>query len=300
MNNLVAIETIFVDLLFWGVLAAVIFFWTEIIGKQKWARLAGAAGMALGFVGSIGAMVMRYYYAGYPPLSNLFESLLGLIFALLGIYLFIEWRMKPKYFGAAAAPMAFLLIGFASILPARLKDAHPLMPALQSYWLKIHVSLMLISYAAFFLAFGAAVVYLILHARNKRDEQGGGTGGGTLALEGGSTFGQTRTQSTALAFFDEITYRLILLGFPVLALGIITGGIWANAAWGTYWSWDPKETWSLITWLVYAGYLHARTTRDWRDQRSAIFAIVGFVSVLVTYLGVNYLAQGLHTYGSLL
>lgn len=297
MNNLVAIETIFVNTLFWGVLAACVFFWTEIIAKQAWARLAGTLGMAVGLVGAIGAMVMRYYYAGYPPLSNLFESLLGLIFALLAIYLFIEWRMKPKYFGAAAAPLAFLLIGFASILPARLKDAHPLMPALQSYWLKIHVSLMLISYAAFFLSFGAAVVYLILHYRNKRNDQGGG---GTLALEGGSTFGQTRTQSTSLVFFEEITYRLILLGFPILALGIITGGIWANAAWGTYWSWDPKETWSLITWLVYAGYLHARTTRDWRDQRSAIFAIVGFVSVLVTYLGVNYLAQGLHTYGSLL
>lgn len=297
MNNLVAIETIFVNTLFWGVLAACVFFWTEIIAKQAWARLAGTLGMAVGLVGAIGAMVMRYYYAGYPPLSNLFESLLGLIFALLAIYLFIEWRMKPKYFGAAAAPLAFLLIGFASILPARLKDAHPLMPALQSYWLKIHVSLMLISYAAFFLSFGAAIVYLILHYRNKRNDQGGG---GTLALEGGSTFGQTRTQSTSLVFFEEITYRLILLGFPILALGIITGGIWANAAWGTYWSWDPKETWSLITWLVYAGYLHARTTRDWRDQRSAIFAIVGFVSVLVTYLGVNYLAQGLHTYGSLL
>jgi cytochrome c-type biogenesis protein CcsB len=297
MNNLVAIETIFVNILFWGVLAACIFFWAEIIGKLAWARLAGAVGMGLGLLGSIGAMVMRYYYAGYPPLSNLFESLLGMIFALLAIYLVIEWRMKPKFFGAAAAPLAFLLIGFASVLPARLKDAHPLMPALQSYWLKIHVSLMLISYAAFFLAFGAAVVYLILHRRGNRDDQGGG---GTLALEGGSTFGQTRTQSTTLAFFDEITYRLILLGFPLLALGIITGGIWANAAWGTYWSWDPKETWSLITWLVYAGYLHARLTRDWRDQRAAIFAIVGFVSVLVTYLGVNYLAQGLHTYGSLL
>lgn len=300
MNNLVAIETIFVNTLFWGVLAACFFFWAEIIGKQTWGRLAGTLAMGVGLIGSIGAMVMRYVYAGYPPLSNLFESLLGMIFALLVIYLVIEWRMKPKFFGAAAAPLAFLLIGFASVLPARLKDAHPLMPALQSYWLKIHVSLMLISYAAFFLAFGAAVVYLILHKRQHNDQQGGGTGGGTLALEGGSTFGQTRTQSTTMAFFDEITYRLILLGFPLLALGIITGGIWANAAWGTYWSWDPKETWSLITWLVYAGYLHARLTRDWKDQRAAIFAIVGFVSVLVTYLGVNYLAQGLHTYGSLL
>ena len=181
MNNLVAIETIFVNTLFWGVLAACVFFWTEIIAKQAWARLAGALAMGVGLVGSIGAMVMRYVYAGYPPLSNLFESLLGLIFALLAIYLFIEWRMKPKYFGAAAAPLAFLLIGFASILPARLKDAHPLMPALQSYWLKIHVSLMLISYAAFFLAFGAAVVYLILHYRDKRNDQGGTGGGGTLA-----------------------------------------------------------------------------------------------------------------------
>ncbi|HEY9897694.1 MAG TPA: c-type cytochrome biogenesis protein CcsB [Pantanalinema sp.] len=300
MNNLMQLEELFITILFWSVLASSVLFMVENIGKQVWARWVGAAGMGVGLICATVSMVLRYVYAGYAPLSNLFESLVFLIFGMLAIYLVVHFTLKPKVFGVVAAPLTMLLIGFASVLPARIKDAHPLMPALQSYWLKIHVSLMLISYAAFLLAFAAAVIYLFLYyGKGKKENHGGGaSGGGMLVLEGGPTV--EGKLSAQMLFLDDLTYRLTLVGFPVLAIGIITGGMWANHAWGTYWSWDPKETWALITWLVYAGYLHARLTRDWRDHRAAWMSVVGFVSVLVTYLGVNYLAQGLHTYGSLL
>jgi cytochrome c-type biogenesis protein CcsB len=300
MNNLMQLEELFITILFWSVLASSVFFMVEHVAKQAWARWVGVAGMGVGLVCSTVSMVLRYVYAGYAPLSNLFESLVFLIFGMLAIFLVVQFTLKPKVFGVVAAPLTMLLIGFASVLPARIKDAHPLMPALQSYWLKIHVSLMLISYAAFLLAFASAVIYLfVYYTKGKKENQGGGaSGGGMLVLESGPAVGGKL--SAQMLFLDDLTYRLILVGFPVLAIGIITGGMWANHAWGTYWSWDPKETWSFITWLVYAGYLHARLTREWRDHRAAWMSVVGFVSVLVTYLGVNYLAQGLHTYGSLL
>lgn len=300
MTNLIEFEQVLVSVLFWAALASSGLFVVELAFKQAWARGAGIAGMALGLACSIGSMVIRYLYAGYPPLSNLFESLMFFIFGVLLIYLIVQFTLKPRYFGIAAAPLVTLLIGFASVLPVRLKDAHPLMPALQSYWLKIHVSLMLISYAAFLLALGSAIIYLVIHyTRGRNLPKDGSGGGGMLALEGGGTMGDGKL-ATQMVFLDDLTYRLILAGFPVLAFGIITGGVWANHAWGTYWSWDPKETWALITWLIYAGYLHFRLTRDWRDHKAAWMAVIGFVSVMVTYLGVNYLAQGLHTYGSLL
>lgn len=302
MNNLIGLEQAFINVLFWASLLSSALFLLELAGKQTWARTVGVIGMGVGLLCSSAAMVLRYVYAGYPPLSNLFESLLFLIFGVQLIFLIVQLTLKPRVFGIVAAPLVTLMVGFASILPARLKDAHPLMPALQSYWLKIHVSLMLLSYSAFMLAFAAAIVYLVVYytkGKKEREDGQGGSGGGMLVLEGAGTMGGSKL-AQQLLFLDDMTYRLILAGFPILAFGIITGGMWANHAWGTYWSWDPKETWSLITWLVYAGYLHARMTRDWKDHKAAWMAVVGFVSVLVTYLGVNYLAQGLHTYGSLL
>ena len=299
MNNLQGLEQTLISILFWCVLASSALYLLELAGKQAWARTAGHAGMAIALVAAAGSMVVRYVYAGYPPLSNLFESLMFLIFAMLAIFAIVQATARPRYFGLMAAPLVTLLMGFASILPQRLRDSHPLMPALQSYWLKIHVSLMLISYAAFMLASGAAVVYLVLYHRRKRAVQQVSPGG-AFAVEGGGMMDGSRDAIAQLAFLDDLTNRLVLAGFPILAFGIITGGMWANHAWGTYWSWDPKETWALITWLVYAGYLHARLVHDWNGPRAAWLAILGFVSVLVTYLGVNYLAQGLHTYGSLL
>lgn len=299
--QLMELEQTLIQVLFWAVLTSSVAFLFEAILRQHWLRWVGLLGMGVGLVGAVASMIIRYLYAGYPPLSNLFESLIFMIAGILVIFAVLQVTLKPRFLGVAAAPLVTLLIGFASILPAHLKNAHPLMPALQSYWLKIHVSLMMLSYSAFMLAFTAAIVYLVLYYTKGRKpaDPSGGSEDGMLALEGGLALGEGKVASQLL-FFDDLVYRLILFGFPVLAFGIITGGVWANHAWGTYWSWDPKETWSLITWLVYAGYLHVRFTKDWRGARASWMAIVGFISVMVTYLGVNYLAQGLHTYGRLL
>lgn len=302
--SLMQLEEVLIQAVFWTALLSSVAYLFELILRQSALRWVGLAGMVVGAISTIASMVIRYVYAGYPPLSNLFESLIFLIAGIYVLFVLVQLTLKPKFFGLVAAPLVTLLIGFASILPAHLKNAHPLMPALQSYWLKIHVSLMMLSYAAFMLAFAAGIVYLVLHHKAKKepgfqDGVGGGSGGQMLALEGGMALDEGKL-STQLLFFDDLVYRLILFGFPVLAFGIITGAVWANHAWGTYWSWDPKETWSLITWLVYAGYLHARLVYDWKGSKAAWMAIIGFVSVMVTYLGVNYISTGLHTYGKLL
>ena len=151
------------------------------------------------------------------------------------------------------------------------------MPALKSNWLIAHVITCFFGYAAFGIAFGLSLMYLI-----KRRESGTGRNMFVRLIPG-------------TPVLDELTYQMILIGFLLLTLGIITGSVWAHSAWGSYWSWDPKETWSLITWLVYAALLHSRLIRGWRGKRIAVLSIVGFCCILFTYFGVNYLA-GLHSY----
>ncbi|MEB3299338.1 MAG: c-type cytochrome biogenesis protein CcsB [Candidatus Sericytochromatia bacterium] len=266
--------------------------WTT--GKEAPGRL-GQGLLGLATLTALGQLVDRYVYMvridpHYWPLSNLFESVMFVVFAILALHLVIDRIYKAPGFGLASSGLVTLIISLASLLPPRLRDASPLVPSLQSYWIKIHVTLMLISYAAFALSFVAAVLYLFFHYRARWFQP---RSVGAMAAAG------TPGDTPLMELLDELTYRLIMLGFPILAIGIITGGLWANHAWGTYWSWDPKETWALITWLVYAAYLHARMSRDWQGAKAAWFAVAGFVSVLITYLGVNYLATGLHTYGKL-
>jgi cytochrome c-type biogenesis protein CcsB len=213
---------------------------------------------------------------GYVPLSNMYESLIFFSWTIVLVYLILEWRYKQKIIGVFITPFAFLAIALTSIIPGVEAKITPLVPALQSNWLTIHVTTCFFGYAAFAVSFGISLLYLF---REKRGTE-----------EGSSKW----LPSTAI--LDEINYKSIIIGFPMLTLGIITGAAWANYAWGSYWSWDPKETWSLITWFVYAAFLHARFTRDWRGRRAAILSIVGFVFVLFTYFGVNYLLSGLHSY----
>jgi len=174
-------------------------------------------------------------------------------------------------------PFAFLAIALTSIIPGVESKITPLVPALQSNWLTIHVTTCFFGYASFAVSFGISILYLI---REKKDVQ-------------------KSVQATWLpsaSTLDEINYKSIVIGFPMLTLGIITGAAWANYAWGSYWSWDPKETWSLITWFIYAASLHARFTRGWRGKKAAVLSIGGFAAVLFTYFGVNYLISGLHSY----
>lgn len=214
---------------------------------------------------------------GYVPLSNMYESLVFFSWTIVLIYLMLEFKYKQKIIGVLVTPLAFLTIAIISIIPSINPKITPLMPALQSNWLTIHVTTCFFGYAAFAVSFGISILYLI------QDRKSGQREGMAKWLP-------------SLSILDEINYKTIVIGFPMLSLGIITGAAWANYAWGSYWSWDPKETWSLITWFVYAAFLHARITRDWRGRKAAILSIVGFVAVMFTYFGVNYILSGLHSY----
>jgi cytochrome c-type biogenesis protein CcsB len=214
---------------------------------------------------------------GYVPLSNMYESLIFFSWTIVLVYLILEFKYQQKIIGVFVTPFAFLAIALTSIIPGIDAKITPLVPALQSNWLAIHVITCFLGYASFAVSFGISILYLI---RNKK--------------EGQEESVLKWLPSTPV--LDEINYKSIVIGFPMLTLGIITGAAWANYAWGSYWSWDPKETWSLVTWFIYAAFLHARFTRDWRGRKTAILSIVGFTAVLFTYFGVNYLISGLHSY----
>ncbi|MGQ9645274.1 MAG: c-type cytochrome biogenesis protein CcsB [Thermodesulfobacteriota bacterium] len=214
---------------------------------------------------------------GYVPLSNMYESLIFFAWAIVLLYLILEFRYKQKVIGVFVTPFAFLAIALTSIIPGVDAKITPLVPALQSNWLAIHVITCFLGYASFAVSFGISLLYLLQDKITAAHKQGA-------------------KWLPSLSVLDEINYRSIVIGFPMLTLGIVTGAAWANYAWGSYWSWDPKETWSLITWFVYAAFLHARLTRDWRGRKTAILSIVGFSAVLFTYFGVNYLISGLHSY----
>ncbi|MCX5839089.1 MAG: c-type cytochrome biogenesis protein CcsB [Deltaproteobacteria bacterium] len=252
-------------------------------GKEFWGSAASRVAR-IGFLLHTAALLLRWKSSydlgiGHAPLANFYESLIFFAWAVLLLYLIIEWRTRSRSLGAFVIPVAFLLLAFASISPGVSDRIQPLIPALQSNWLTIHVLTCFLGYASFAVAFAVGIMYLL-----KGRARAGGTEEGT--------FLRLIPPSDAL---EELLYQGVVLGFVLLSLGIMTGSVWAHYAWGSYWSWDPKETWSLITWIVYAVMLHARSVRGWRGKRMAVMSLVGFASVLFTYLGVNYL-DSLHSY----
>jgi cytochrome c-type biogenesis protein CcsB len=250
------------------------------IFKSRTANLLGTAAMILATAGIGSAFVLRWmetYWVGYGhvPLASLYESLVFFTLTLGVIYLFIEYKYKNRIIGIFAALAAFLALAYAS-LPSVGSQIQPLMPALQSNWLIVHVMTYFLGYAALTLAFCASLLYL-LKSTGKAPESG--------------FLGHIPGFRT----LDDLTYQLVIFGFLFITLGLITGAVWAEQAWGRYWGWDPKETWSLITWFVYATLLHARLMRGWEGKRLAYLSVIGFASVLFTYFGVNLL-PGLHSY----
>ena len=230
---------------------------------------------------------LRWLISGYFPLSNLYESLLFLGWCLSFILIVIEQQTKSKVIGALTIPVALVIVTFATlILPTPMQTASPLVPALQSNWLMMHVSMMMLSYSTLILGSLLSILFLIIqNNKNLKTKL--------------SNLTKTNNTNQLLDNIDSWSYRTIGLGFPFLTIGIIAGAVWANEAWGSYWSWDPKETWALITWLVFAAYMHARLTKGWVGSKAAILGSIGFVVVWVCYLGVNFLGQGLHSYGFL-
>ena len=308
----------------------------------------GTAGMAIANLTVAGLLGARWLEAGYFPISNLYESLFFLTWGITAMHLIAEKMSGSRLVGVCTTPVAMGIAAFAALtLPDSMQLSEPLVPALKSNWLMMHVSVMMLSYATLMVGSLLAVGFLIVTRGQKIQLSGSSFGnnahrtnnyrikgpenfpiqaettltesnnghkapvlssnnghGNTAVLEAPpATATQVETkplspQRLSLAeTLDNISYRIIGLGFPLLTIGIIAGAVWANEAWGSYWSWDPKETWALITWLVFAAYLHARITRGWQGRRPAILAATGFVVVWVCYLGVNLLGKGLHSYG---
>ncbi|MGO9087882.1 MAG: cytochrome c biogenesis protein CcsA [Terriglobales bacterium] len=390
----------------------------------KFASLATWAGL----VANTGAVAHRWYEAGHPPFASIYEMLLSFVWTLAALTLIAEKRYGVKVIGTVTMPVAIVGVVLMQLLRT---EVHPLVPALQSTWLHVHVTLAMLAYAACALSFALAMMFLIQDKMKTESFLAGtsvftvgiyaailsrfqGWGGfsviawdaenktevfisrgvrlfvtipdlgwmmllvfaavaaplvlyvmfrlkkneGLLTIANRAVFISILLQILALVFFllrassgqyssldaegtyptnlaaspfilsalvggifanllyllllwrrtdlerhlpdadalDRITYKTICIAFPLLTLMIAAGAYWANRAWGSYWNWDPKETWAAITWLVYAGYLHMRITRGWRGRRAAYFAILGFAVVMFTFFGVTYLLPGLHAY----
>ena len=261
--------------------AFMLYLFMMVIGKDIFGRLATVV-TVVGFAAHTAAIILRWVESyslgiGHAPLSNLYESLIFFAWTIILLYLIMEWRTKNRTLGAFVTPLAFLAMAYASFSPNIRSHIQPLIPALKSNWLISHVITCFFGYAAFGLSFGLSIMYLLKRLDNDDRK---------------NIFLKLIPQKGIL---DELNYQMVVIGFLMLTLGIITGSVWAYSAWGSYWSWDPKETWSLITWLIYASVLHSRMVRGWKGRKIAILCFIGFSCVMFTYFGVNYLA-GLHSY----
>ena len=225
----------------------------------------------LAVVALFASMAFRTVATGHGPFANMYEFSMAFAFGILAAYMWFERRYHQRILALVALPVALAMMGYAATIPAEIE---PLVPALQNnLLLTVHVAVAIVAYGSFAIAFAAAILYLI-------------------QPEGGR-WGLPKPQ-----VLDEIGYRAVVVGFPFLTLTIILGAVWADTAWGTYWSWDPKETASLVTWLIYGAYLHARVMRGWRGNRAAWLLVLGFAATLFTYFG-NLFFGGLHSYSGL-
>jgi len=236
----------------------------RVAGRKIWMRLETAF-IGLGLLLLTLAIISRAVATGHGPFSNMYEFAIAFAWGTLVMSLVFLWHYHAPAVKRVGAAVALVLLVFASSLPSK---PVPLVPALQqSFLLSAHVAAAMIAYGAFAMGFGAAILYFV----------------------------RSRANPGGVAVLDEISYMSVKIGFPFMTLLIILGALWADIAWGSYWSWDPKETASLVTWLLFAGYLHARVVRGWQGRRAALLLIVGFAAVLFTFFG-NYIFSGLHAY----
>lgn len=241
---------------------------TKVLKVIDWTLYATIVVQALG-------LCMRWFASyqlgiGHVPLSNYYESLIFFSWSISLFVVFMKKRSSYPVITFAANGISLLIMAYASLSPAIERGIQPLIPALQSNWLHIHVITCFLGYAAFVISFICGGLYFIGPAR----------------------FVPSREN------LDDVNYRSIIIGFSMLTSGILTGAVWAHYAWGSYWSWDPKETWSLITWIIYALILHLRFAGGLKGQRIAALSILGFASVIMTYFGVNFFLAGLHSYAT--
>jgi len=243
-----------------------------VLKKDKPGKIADII-VAAAFAFHTAALVTRGIGAGRLPMTNQYEFATSFAWGICACYLVFLWRYKFRALGVFVTPVIFLIIGYAAM---QSREVRELMPALRSNWLAIHVSSAIISYGAFGVSFAVSLMFLL---RQKMSN---------------SAFWQEHIPEEKR--LDLISYRAVSLGFLFLTFVMISGAIWAERAWGSYWSWDPKETWSLITWIIYAIYLHLRISRGWKGKSAALFAVIGFICVIFTYIGVNTFLPGVHSY----
>ncbi len=252
--------------------AYVVFFITQKKQVRSIARMILLGGGLL----HTGYLVVRYFVAGHTPLASNHEAVSFFAWAVTWGFLSFRWRYRVKNFGTFVTPVIAILMLVAAFSSQRIIE---LPPALQSLWLPVHASIALMANGFMALAFCGGIMYLLQEREIKKKR-----------------FGLFYNRLPSLEALDNLNQHCLAVGFPLLTLGIITGSVWAKQAWGAYWQWDPKETWSLITWFIYAAILHQRLTVGWRRRRAAIMAIVGFSAVLFTLWGVNFLLGGVHSY----
>nr|YP_009437073.1 cytochrome c biogenesis protein [Grammatotheca bergiana]ATG27449.1 cytochrome c biogenesis protein [Grammatotheca bergiana] len=257
-----------------------------------------------------GLLVTRWVYSGHFPLSDLYESLIFLSWSFSLIHI-VAYFKQNKNLSAITTSSTIFTQGFATsgILTETHKSAI-LAPALQSEWLIMHVSMMILSYSALLCGSLLSTALLVVTFRNKSkrflkliellsfDEIEYSHERSTILRNTSFFSGKNYYKAQLIQQLDFWSYRVISLGFLFLTIGILSGAVWANEAWGSYWSWDPKEIWAFITWMIFAIYLHTRTTKNFRGENSAMVAALGFLIIWICYFGVNLLGIGLHSYGS--
>jgi cytochrome c-type biogenesis protein CcsB len=243
-------------------------------------RRSGNIGLALTWLAlalTLIGTVLRGIWADRVPWGNMYEFSISSTVGILAVYLVVSLRRDVRWLGLFVVGASLLTLGLA--VTVLYTEAAQLVPALESWWLVIHVSAAIVCGGAFTVAAGTAALYLWRDRAERRGRLGGPVG--------------QLPQATRL---DTLTYRILAFAFPLWTFAVVSGAIWAENAWGRYWGWDPKETWAFITWVVYAGYLHARATAGWRGRRAAWISLIGFAAFLINYFGVNLFVNSLHSY----
>ncbi|HVF18998.1 MAG TPA: c-type cytochrome biogenesis protein CcsB [Mycobacteriales bacterium] len=264
-------------------------------GWPGWLGRAAVAVTAVGWLLHVASVVTRGLAVERVPWGNMYEFSSVVCLAAVTGFLVLMTRQPVRYLGAAVMLPVVIYLGLgATVLYA---EAAPLVPALNSYWLKIHVAAAATASGIFMVGFATTVLYLVQDVRERRASASpvGVPTAGSPTTDS-STAGPGRHRLPTAASLDLIAYRMTAFAFPIWTFAVIAGAIWAEAAWGRYWGWDPKETWAFITWVVYAGYLHARPLPRWQGRRAAAIAVVGFVALMFCYFGVNLWISGLHSY----
>merc|ERR1712226_178054 len=332
--ELICVESKLSNLIFDNLLFVLVMYWANLIfpSKKILAHIGFFSNCGVSFCLCV-LLVSRWIISGYLPLSNLYESLIFLSWGMLMLSTLLESQSKISSIGAINTPIILLVILFAkALLPDSMNMPSSLAPSLKSNWLIIHVTIILLSYVTLLTGSLLSIIFLSLTTKSTKKKllkvNYARVSSDLLRIKKKafykkiisvyltanwqSKFVVTRTPNfcvkinrvskrlNLLESIDNLSYRTICFGFPLLTLGILTGSVWANEAWGACWSWDPKETWALVTWLTFASYLHSRIAKSWRGRKPAIIALIGFNIIWLCYFGVNFLGNGLHTYGQVI